>query len=605
MSETKITSFKELLKAMGLVFGDIGTSPIYTLTVVFTLTSPTPENIMGILSLVFWSLIILVTIQYSWLAMSLSTKGEGGIIVLKEILVSALKGTRKIGFAGFLGFIGVSLLMGDGVITPAISILSAVEGLELIPGIGDISTNTIIIITCIITILLFSFQFKGTDKVASSFGPIMFIWFSALFITGMISIIRVPGILAAVSPHYAIKFFMNNGLPGFFVLSEIILCATGGEALYADMGHLGSKPIRNAWYFVFFALIINYFGQGAFILQSKQKDFILFEMVRSESDIIYIPFLLLTLFAAIIASQAMISAVMSLIYQGITTRIFPLMKVNFTSSHLKSQIYIGAVNWVLMVAVIIMILLFKKSENLAAAYGLAVTATMTISTIFMIWIFKNKGTLVKAIISFFVFLVNIAFLTAMFDKLSHGGFWSIVIAAIPFFIIKLWSGGGKAMRKNFRSLELDVFLESYKQIYKLGNNIKGTALFFARSLNEVPPYMVHCIIRGNIIYEHNVMVSIHTTDTPYGLDYRKVENMAPGLSGVEIFPGYMEVINLQGIFRELNFNEKVIFYGVEDIVTKNPLLKLYALLKKITPTFVRFYELPYNKLHGVITRLNI
>ncbi len=606
MEKKKIaTASKEIIKAMGLVFGDIGTSPIYTLTVIFTLTSPTIENIMGITSLIFWSLVILVSVQYAWLAMSLSIKGEGGIIVLKEILTSTLTGSRKIAFAGFLGFIGVSLLMGDGVITPAISILSAVEGIELIPGAGDIDTNLIIVITCIITVLLFSFQPKGTDKVSSSFGPIMVIWFVTLFITGLLSIIHIPAVLAAVNPAYAIDFFTSNGLSGFFVLSEVILCATGGEALYADMGHIGSKPIRQAWYFVFVALVINYFGQGAFLITHKQPGFILFEMVRSYSEIIYVPFLILTLLATIIASQAMISAIMSLVYQGITTRIFPLMKVKYTSSHIKSQIYIGIVNWILMIMVLFIIVVFKESKNLAAAYGLAVIATMTISTIFMIFIFKIKSNFLKMFIAFLVFLVNTVFLIASFDKLPHGGFWSVIIALIPFLIIRLWSKGNERMRGNFRSLPIDTFLESYNQLYSLGNNIKGSALFFTRTLNEIPPYMVHVIIRGNIIYENNIMVSIQTSDVPYGKSFNKNENIAPGLSGIEIKTGYMEIINLQKIFKELNFSEKVIFYGVEDIITTNPLLKLFSLLKKVTPPFVRFHDLPYNKLHGVVTRLNL
>jgi len=386
--ENKFSSFKDITKAAGLVFGDIGTSPIYTLTIIFAITAPTIPNLMGILSLLFWTLIILVTIKYAWLAMSLSIKGEGGIIVLKEILISSLKSARKIAFATFLAVIGVSLLIGDGVITPAISILSAVEGLELIPWIGAIDTNTIIIITSVITILLFSLQYHGTDKVASSFGPIMLLWFAVLFISGMIYIFKVPGVLLAISPHYAINFLSNNGLAGFFILSEVILCATGGEALYADMGHLGAKPIRDAWYFVFFALLINYFGQGAYVIATGDTNLILFSMIESISEIIYIPFLILTLFATIIASQAMITAIMSLVYQGITTRIFPLMKIKFTSTQLKSQIYIGAVNWGLLIAVLFMIFSFKQSGNIAAAYGFAVTASMVISSIFMIWIFK-------------------------------------------------------------------------------------------------------------------------------------------------------------------------------------------------------------------------
>jgi KUP system potassium uptake protein len=301
----------------------------------------------------------------------------------------------------------------------------------------------------------------------------------------------------------------------------------------------------------------------------------------------------------------MISAVMSLIYQGITTRVFPLMKVKYTSSHIKSQIYIGAVNWILLLAVLFMILLFRKSENLAAAYGLAVTATMTISTLMMLGIFKLKKKYLKMGITFFVFLVNAAFLTAVFDKIPHGGYWSIIIAAIPYIIIKLWSNGNERMRQSFRSLPMDTFLESYNQIYSLGNNIRGTALFFARSLSEVPPYMVHVIIRGNIIYENNILISIHILDAPYGLSHKVFENIAPGLSGIEIRPGYMEVVNLQEIFKKLELTEKVIFYGVEDIVTTNIFLKLFAFMKKITPPFVKFYELPYNKLHGVVTRLNL
>ncbi len=601
----KFSSFKDITKAMGLVFGDIGTSPIYTLTVIFTLTAPTPENLMGVLSLLFWSLIILVTVEYAWLAMSLSTKGEGGIIVLKEILTSSLKSGRKIAFATFLGYVGVSLLMGDGVITPAISILSAVEGLELIPGIGHISITTIIIITSIITILLFSFQFKGTDKVSASFGPIMIAWFGTLLVTGLISIVQMPGVLMAISPHYAIEFMLHNGITGFFVLSEVILCATGGEALYADMGHLGSEPIRHAWYFVFFALVINYFGQGAFILTHGKYDSILFEMIHSISEYIYVPFLILTLLATIIASQAMISAEMSLVYQGITTRIFPLMKVKYTSTHLKSQIYIGVVNWVLLIAVLFMVFFFEKSENLAAAYGFAVTATMTISASFMIWIFNLKKNRYKMAISVLVFLVDVLFLIAVFDKIPHGGYWSIVIAAIPFFVIRLWSIGNKKMHKSFRALPVDVFIESYKQIYSLGNNIKGTALFFTRNMQEIPPYMVHCIIRGNIIYERNVMVSIVTTDNPYGITFQGTEEIAEGLSGIQIYVGYLEVLDLSQIFKENQISEKVIFYGEEDIITNKPFLKVFAFLKKISPSFVKFYDLPYNKLHGVVTRLEL
>ncbi|HEY4756586.1 MAG TPA: KUP/HAK/KT family potassium transporter [Ignavibacteriaceae bacterium] len=597
------SSIFENIKAMGLVFGDIGTSPIYTLTVIFTLTTPTIENVMGVLSLIFWALIVLVTVEYSWLAMSLSTKGEGGIIVLKEILGSKVKKGRRGLFVVYLGYLGVSLLMGDGVITPAISILSAVEGLKLFPGLEKITLETILLITCAITIILFAFQHKGSDKVSSSFGPIMILWFLSLFISGMFYIFKIPNVLMAISPYYAIDFLLHNGLPGFFILSEVILCATGGEALYADMGHLGAKPIRHAWYFVFVALVINYFGQGAYLAQYGKSNFVLFEMVHKFSDVLYIPFIFLALFATIIASQAMISAVMSLIYQGITTRIFPLMKIKYTSTHLKSQIYIGAVNWMLLAAVIAIIFLFKKSENLAAAYGLAVTATMTISAIFMIWIFKQGKIKIKFYASIFVLVVDSFFLYAVFSKIPHGGYWSLIIASIPFFVIMLWTIGNKNLQIAFRSLSIDFFLESYNQIYSLGNNIKGTALFLTKNLEKVPPYVVHCMLRTNIMYEENIFVSISTSDYPYGINVTKVEEIAPGLKGLIISCGYMEFVNIPKILKDAGINEKVIFYGIEEISTKRPFLRIYSFLKKITPHFVAFYKLNYRKLHGVATRI--
>jgi len=228
-----------IVKAMGLVFGDIGTSPIYTLTVVFALTEPTMQNVFGILSLVFWTMTILVTAEYAWLAMRLGRKGEGGAIVLKEILARMIRPGRQLTFVVFLTYLGVSLLMGDGVITPAISILSAVEGMVLIPGLGGLHQSWLILIAAIIAVGLFVFQFKGTDKVAGAFGPIMVVWFASLALSGAVSVASHPTVLFAVSPHYALQFLLDNGLAGFIVLSEVILCATGGEALYADMGHLG------------------------------------------------------------------------------------------------------------------------------------------------------------------------------------------------------------------------------------------------------------------------------------------------------------------------------------------------------------------------------
>lgn len=601
-------SFSEISKALGLVFGDIGTSPIYTLTVIFLFTPPTPENVIGILSLVFWTLVLLVTVEYAFLAMTLSSKGEGGIIVLKEILRSSLKSGRKVVFITFLGYIGVSLLMGDGVITPAISILSAVEGLEFIPGIGHISQNTVVIITIIITVFLFSVQSRGTDKVATSFGPIMIIWFSSLLISGLVSLSHNPGIMLSISPHYGIQFMLNNGFAGFIVLSEVILCATGGEALYADMGHLGKDPIRRAWYFVFFALVINYFGQGAFVLSlggEKGPSNILFTMVRSQAEFLYVPFLILTLMSTIIASQAMISAMFSLVYQGIRTYIFPLMRVKYTSTHLKSQIYINAINWGLLLAVVLIILIFKGSHDLAAAYGLAVMGTMTISSIFMIWIFARQNKKLKWVIAILDFVAIVIYLAAVFTKIPHGGYWSIIIASIPFLIILLWVYGNRAVYRSFRSLPIDVYLESFNQIYKTGKTIPGTALFFAKDLDMIPAYMVHCTIRSNIIYEENILISIATLDKPFGIQKLFEPDITEGLSGLEIQIGYMEKVDLPQILKDLQIESKVMFYGVDDVKAHKLKLKVFSFLKRITPNFVQFLELPHQKLHGVITRIEI
>lgn len=605
MEQSKTESFKGIVKAMGIVFGDIGTSPIYTLPIIFTLTTPTRENILGVLSLIFWTLVALVTIQYAWLAMSMSIRGEGGIIVLKEILVSILKKGRKVAFVSFLGYIGVSLLLGDGVITPAISILSAVEGLRLIPGMQSISTNNIILITIVITILLFAIQFKGTSKVATSFGPIMLLWFISLFLSGFFYLIHVPEIFLAFNPLHAIEFFFHNGISGFFILSEVILCATGGEALYADMGHLGAKPIRQAWSFVFFALIINYFGQGAYIIEHNDTSQVLFKLVSTFSHLFYIPFLILTLIATIIASQAMISAVMSLIFQGINLGIFPLMKIKYTSTELRSQIYIPSVNWLLLIAVIFMILIFRESSNLAAAYGLAVTATMFISSVFIVAILKNRKQYGKMSVAIVVLFITLTYLIAVTHKIPYGGYWSIIIATITLMVMGLWITGMTRMRKYLRSVSLDIFTESFKQIYETGNFIKGEALFFTRNLQSVSPYILHCMFRTGIMYEKNILVSVENTDQPYGVKLERYEKIVPGLYVAEIKYGYMEVPDLPKLFKEWGFNEKAIFYGSEEIKTTKLLLKIFVVLKKIAPNWIGYFDFPYNKLHGVVTRIEI
>jgi len=593
-----------VIKSMGLVFGDIGTSPIYTLTVIFTLTRPTQDNVFGILSLVFWTLTLLVTVEYAWLAMSLGHKGQGGEIALREILLNTLKSGRVVSLAGFLTFLGVSLLLGDGGITTAIRILSAVEGLQLIPGLEKMGEGTLIFVAALIAIALFIFHRRGSDRVAGSFGPIMLLWFLLLTVSGGASIFSMPGIVKAVNPYYALRFFMENGFAAFLVLSDVILCATGGEALYADMGHLGRKPIIRAWYFVFFALVINYLGQGVFVLQHPETKFLLFGMVQKQAPLFYIPFLIITILATIIASQAIISGIFSIVYQGITTRLMPLLSVTFTSSKLKSQIYIGSINWMLMVAVIFIMLVFRKSENLAAAYGLAVMGSMTMTGILMILIFSHK-TKWKAWIASLVVLADFVYLSSTFSKFPYGAYWSIILALIPFTIMQVWTHGQRFLFRSLKPLSLETFLVSYEQIYGKGRTLPGSALYFTRQWNIVSPYIVHCIIGSNIVYERNIFISIIRTEHPYGIETKLREGVGTGLDVFEIWAGYMDVIDIEHHLKENGIQEKIIFYGIEDIVTHNPVWRIFSLIRKTTPNFVQFYQLPARKMHGVVTRVEM
>jgi len=504
----KAVSAKGIIKALGLVFGDIGTSPIYTATVVFLLLSSTRDNILGVVSLIIWTLVILVAIQFAWLAMSLSIRGEGGKIVLKEILQPLIKSKRSKAFVTIMAITGVSLLIGDGIITPAISIMSAVEGSVLIPGLNGLSKTTLVLISMIIAIILFSFQKRGTEKVAGAFGPIMVLWFTSLILIGIVAISEAPEILNAFNPYWGMKFLIENKFTGFIVLGEIILCATGGEALYADMGHLGGKPIRQAWAGVFLSLIINYLGQGAYLLNHPEAKNILFEMVFHYIKVLYVPFLLLSISATIIASQAMISGTFSMVYQGITTRLMPMFKVDYTSEERKSQIYIGSVNWFLLLAVLFIMVNFGESSRLAAAYGLAVTGTMALTGILMTWIFYLKDKKMLAVISIFVTIVDAAYLTANFYKIPHGGYWSIILSLMPFVMIVLYTQGQKKLYRMMDFMSLEDFLLKFTRVYDTMPRIKGTALFLIKDVKDIPFYVTQTMFFHGVIYETNVFVSI-------------------------------------------------------------------------------------------------
>jgi len=594
-----------VVKSLGLVFGDIGTSPIYALTAIFFLIPPTPQNIMGILSLIIWTLITLVTVQYTYLAMHLGKKGEGGTIVLKEILLPMLKSGNQIAFVSLLAIVGIALFIGDGVITPAISMLSAVEGITLIPGLENTPQILLMLIAGIIAVGLFAIQARGSERVAWAFGPVMVIWFIALAGAGLAAIWFAPQVLLAINPMYGINYLATHGLEGFLILSSVILVATGGEALYADMGHLGREPIVKAWYLVFIALVMNYLGQGAFLMTHPGAHNLLFEMIFSQFEILYIPFLILSIAATIIASQAMISGIFSIVYQGITTRILPLLRIEYTSPQLRSQIYIDIVNWALLFAVLFVIAIFRSSNNLTLAYGLAVCGTMTITGILIAWILILRGEIVKSLVAVTIFVITVVFLISNFHKIPYGGYWSLLIAFIPFCIIMIYVNGQKKLAAALSPIPLDDFLVKFNEVYPSVNRISGTALFFARDFRKLPQYVPRIMFTNNIVYDDNIIISIIRTEQPFGVTWGVTREITRGLSIFEIYLGYMEIVDIGNILKEAEIDEKTIFYGMEDIITTHVAWRIFAAIKRLSPSVVQFYKLPSDKIHGVVTRVDM
>ena len=433
----------------------------------------------------------------------------------------------------------------------------------------------------------------------------MVVWFTALAVLGILSISETPRVLYALNPFSGLKFLYESGLKGFLALGEIILCATGGEALYADMGHLGENPIRRAWGVVFVALVLNYLGQGAFLLRHPETKNLLFEMSLHYSKELYIPFLLLSITATIIASQAMISGMFSIVYQGITTRIMPMFKVDYTSIEHRSQIYLSSVNWFLLLAVLFIMMEFRESHHLAAAYGLAVTGTMTITGIMMIWIFYLKQKPLLSLVCIFITLVDVVYLCANLSKIPHGAYWSLILALVPLSMIVIYTEGQKRLYRMIDFMPIDKFLPRFRETYKTTEKIKGTALFLIKDIKEIPFYITQTMFYHGILYEDNIFISITKRSDPFGVAASFKEDIAKGLRVFEIQMGYMEVINIEGILRKAGIQERTVFYGVEDISTNNPLWKAFFFLKRNTPTFIQFFKFPTKKLHGVMTRVRL
>lgn len=518
MSEPKPESrLAELaLAALGVVYGDIGTSPLYAVKEVFGGSHHpvpiTPDNVLGILSIILWSLMIVVSLKYVYFIMRADNKGEGGIMALMALAIRPLhEGSRTRKIVLMLGLFGAALFYGDGVITPAISVLSAVEGLEVAAPSLEAYVQPVALA---ILIALFVIQRRGTATVGVFFGPIMVLWFAALAILGAVSVVRNPGVLAAVNPLCALRFFTANPVMGFFSLGATVLALTGAEALYADMGHFGRKPIQYAWFgLVLPALLLNYFGQGALLLRDSSAIENPFYLLAPNS--LLVPMVVLSTVATVIASQAVISGAFSITRQAIQLGFSPRMAINHTSDQQIGQIYLPAINWTLLFAVIALVIGFQNSSNLAAAYGIAVTGTMFITDIlsFVAARFVWGWPFWRAFLGALPFaLIDLGFFSANSVKIHDGGWFPLVFGLGVYLLLSTWNKGRAMLRKGLADA---VDIESFAAgIDGSITRVSGTAIFLTTHLESVPNAMLHSLKHYKALHARNVIVSVASLDIP-------------------------------------------------------------------------------------------
>ncbi|MHB8875384.1 MAG: potassium transporter Kup [Myxococcaceae bacterium] len=508
------------LAALGIVYGDIGTSPLYALRECFhglhaVQGGPTQGNVLGVLSLVFWSLTAVVSVKYLGFIMRADNKGEGGIFALLALVPARSEGrASKVRSAVvLLALFGAALLYGDGVITPAISVLSAIEGLEVATS---AARPYVVPLTCAVLLALFLVQRKGTAGIGSVFGPVMALWFVTIAVLGARFIWQNPGVLSALNPLWAVRFFGEHRLHGALVLGSVVLCITGVEALYADMGHLGARPIRRTWLAVVFpSLLLNYFGQGALLLQDAGAADNPFYRIVPPS--LLLPMVTLSTIAAIIASQALITGAFSLTRQAVQLGYFPRVSVVHTSSMAEGQIFIPEVNRALMVSCIALVLVFGESSRLAAAYGIAVTGTMTITSLVYYFVVTRSWGWSRAkalpLLAAFLF-VDLSFFSANLLKVFDGGWLPIVLAAGVFTLMTTWKTGRAELARRFaqNAIPLDLLLADLEQ-RKLPR-VKGTAVFMSSSAEGTPPVLMHHLKHNQVLHETVVLLSILSVPQP-------------------------------------------------------------------------------------------
>lgn len=533
------------LAALGVVYGDIGTSPLYAIRECFHgphAIAATEANILGVLSLIFWSLIIVISIKYLLFVLRADNRGEGGILSLAA-LATPIKpsGKTEKWMLIVIGVFGASLLYGDGILTPAISVLGAMEGLSVAT---PAFTPFVVPITIAILVGLFFLQSRGTAGVGKIFGPITIFWFVVIGALGIAQIYHYGHILIAVNPYYGVEFFIRNGWHGFIILGSVFLVVTGGEALYADMGHFGTRPIRLAWFTVALpALLLNYFGQGALLLENPALAVNPFYRLAPEWALY--PLIIVATAAAIIASQAVISGAFSLTMQAVQLGLIPRVKITHTSSMEYGQIYLPAVNWVLMIGCIAVVLGFQTSSRLASAYGIAVTSTMVITTVLFYFVARerwNWGVIPTASLCGVFLVIDLAFFGANIIKVLDGGWFPLMLAAAIFITMMTWKKGRSIlqMRIQNESQMLEEFLAEIER--RKPTRVPGMAIFMNGNATRTPPALLHNIEHNKVLHEKVLFITVKTRPIPY-VDYSErssFESLGNGFSRVRIYYGYME-----------------------------------------------------------------
>ncbi|MEP6620403.1 MAG: potassium transporter Kup [bacterium] len=602
--------------ALGVVYGDIGTSPLYALRECFKAEygiHPTPENILGVLSLILWSLILVVSIKYIVFILRADNRGEGGILALLALLLQQRRradDSRRRILLISLGLFGAALLYGDGVITPAVSVLAAVEGLEV----GAPSLAFFVVpITIVILFAMFMVQRFGTARVGTAFGPMMVVWFVSIAVLGLRSIVAAPSVLAAANPWHAVQFFLVHGMAGFLTLGAVVLCVTGGEALYADMGHFGKRPIRIAWFAaVLPALMLNYFGQGALLLRNPEAASNPFYLLAPTA--FQWPLLVIATLAAIVASQALISGAFSLTQQSIQLGYSPRMQIVHTSVHEAGQIYIPEVNKALMVGCLVLVLAFKTSSNLSAAYGIAVTGTMAITSMLFAVVARSRWNWsrlhVGLILASFL-LIDLSFLIANVVKIEHGGWVPLAMAFGVYTLMSTWKRGRLQLQllQDAGALPLDAFISSIG--LKPPLRVRGTAVFMTSSPEGVPVVLLHHLKHNKMLHETVVLLSVQTRGIPeVDVEHSlSVENLGHGFFRLVAKYGFMQSPNIPDLLARAALQgipippmDTSYYLGRERLVLADRAKmsrwrkRLFALMSRNARSATEFFQIPPNRV---------